>query len=45
MDARTLYTKGDAQIDAGPAGIRLATVRAASIAGDGQDLLVGTLSF
>lgn len=45
MNARALDTEGDAQVDAGPAGVWLATVTAAGIAWDGQDLLQGTLSF
>lgn len=45
VDARALYTQGDAQVDAGPAGLRLPTVAAANIAWDGQDFLQGTLSF
>lgn len=45
VNTRALYTEGDAQINAGPAGVRLTTVTAASIARDGQDLLQGTLSF
>lgn len=45
MDARALYTEGDAQVDAGPAGVWLTTVTAAGIAWDGQDLLQGALAF
>lgn len=45
MDARTLYAEGDAQVDAGPAGVWLTTVTAAGIALDGQDLLQGALAF
>lgn len=44
VDSRALYTQGDSQIDASPAGVWLATVAAAGIAWDGQDLLQGTLS-
>lgn len=45
VDARALYTEGDAQIDAGPAGIWLTAVAAAGVARDSQDLLQGALSF
>lgn len=45
VDARALYTEGDAQVDAGPAGVWLTTVTAAGIAWDGQDLLQGALAF
>ncbi len=45
VNTRALYAEGDAQIDAGPAGVWLATVTAAGIAWDGQDLLQGTLPF
>ncbi len=45
VDTRALYTEGDAQIDAGPAGVWLATVAAAGVSWDDQDLLQGTLSF
>ena len=45
VNARALYTEGDAQVDAGPAGVRLTTVTAAAIAWDGQDLLQGALAF
>lgn len=44
VNSRALYTECDAQVDAGPAGVRLATVAAAGIAWDGQDLLQGALS-
>lgn len=45
VNSRALYTEGDAQIDAGPAGVWLATVAAAGISRDGQDLLQSALSF
>lgn len=45
VDTGALYTEGDTQIDAGPTGVWLATVAAAGVAWDGQDLLQGTLSF
>lgn len=45
VDARALYAQGDAQIDAGPAGLWLPTVTAAGIAWDGQNFLQGALSF
>jgi len=43
VDARALYAEGDAQVDAGPAGVRLPAVTAAGVARDGQDPLEGTL--
>lgn len=45
VNARTLYTEGDAKIDAGPAGVRLAAVTATGISRDGEDFLQGALSF
>lgn len=45
VNARALYTEGDAKVDAGPAGVWLTTVTAASIARDSQDLLQGALAF
>ena len=45
VDTGALYAERDAQIDAGPAGVRLATVAAAGVSRDGQDLLQGALSF
>lgn len=45
VNARTLYAEGDAQVDAGPAGVWLPTVTAAGVAWDGQDLLQGALAF
>lgn len=44
MNARALYAEGDAQVDAGPAGVRLPTVTAAGVAWEGQDLLQGALA-
>lgn len=41
MNSRALNAEGDAQVDAGPAWIRLATVTAAAVPWDGQDLLQG----
>ena len=43
MDAGALDAQRDAQVDAGPAGVRLAAVTAAGVAGDGQHLLQGAL--
>lgn len=43
VDTRALYAEGDAQVDAGPAGVRLPTVTAAGVARDGQDPLEGAL--
>ena len=43
MDARALYAEGDAQVDTGPAGVRLPTVTAAGVARDGEDPLQGAL--
>lgn len=45
VDTGALYAEGDAQIDAGPARVRLTTVAAAGVARDDQDLLQGALSF
>lgn len=44
MNARALDAEGDAQVDAGPAGVRLPTVAAAGVAREGQDLLQGALA-
>lgn len=43
VNSRALYAEGDAQVDAGPAGIWLAAVAAAAVSWDGQDLLQGAL--
>lgn len=43
VNSRALYAEGDAQVDAGPAGVRLATVAAAVVPWDGQDFLQGAL--
>lgn len=44
VNARALNTEGDAQVDAGPAGVRLPTVTAAGVSWEGQDLLQGALA-
>lgn len=43
MYSRALDAEGDAQVDAGPARVRLATVAAAGIAPNDHDPLEGTL--
>lgn len=43
MNSGALYAEGDAQVDAGPAGIWLSAVAAAAVSWDGQDLLQGAL--
>lgn len=45
VDAGALDAESDAQVDAGPTWVRLATVTAAGVARNGQDLLQGALAF
>lgn len=43
VNSGALYAEGDAQVDAGPAGIWLAAVTAAAVSWDSEDLLQGAL--
>lgn len=45
VDARALDAERDAQVDAGPARVRLSTVTAAEVPRDGQDFLESGFPF